>query len=189
MKTAGIILAGGKSQRMKQDKAELSWGGVSLIEKQFELLAGIFGSEAVFISGYRPKFKHVIDQEVGLGPLEGLRSTLLWMNASTEYASVIVIPIDMPFLTPEKIYQLVAVFEDVEVVKFRGFNLPVKFNHVYEVLSKIESLKKQAGTRRRFSFSELYRNLTVVEIEDGDEDHFININTPSEWNVALLENF
>ena len=50
MKFSAVILAGGRSQRMGQDKAWLRLNGKPLIERQIELVREL-GAEEVFISG------------------------------------------------------------------------------------------------------------------------------------------
>ena len=100
MKLSAGILAGGKSSRMKRDKAFLDWEGVSLIEYMTKKLS--FLSEVMISCGDPEKYAGlglplIIDENADTGPLEGIRRLLL--AASNE--RVFICAVDMPFITKE----------------------------------------------------------------------------------------
>ncbi|MBU1487388.1 molybdenum cofactor guanylyltransferase, partial [bacterium] len=95
-----IILAGGKSSRMGEDKALLRFEGRSLIEW---VIAGLkeVGGEIIIVANEPERFKSlglraVKDILPDKGPLVGLYSGLL--SSFSEYSFVC--GTDMPFLSP-----------------------------------------------------------------------------------------
>jgi molybdenum cofactor guanylyltransferase len=97
---AGIVLAGGQSSRMGQDKALLQFAGRPLIVHALSLLrnAGLSAS----IAGARPSARSslaafapvVEDPHPDLGPLAGICAAL----ASTSASHAVFLPVDLPFL-------------------------------------------------------------------------------------------
>ncbi|HEY1490194.1 MAG TPA: molybdenum cofactor guanylyltransferase, partial [Verrucomicrobiae bacterium] len=109
MKFSAVILAGGRSQRMGQDKAWLPVDGKPLIARQIEL-ARTLGAEEVFISGrsevdYRSLNCHVLQDRVpDAGPLAGIESAL----AAISTLLLLVLAVDMPQMTIEILQVLLA---------------------------------------------------------------------------------
>jgi len=100
MKFTAVILAGGRSQRMGQDKAWLRLNGKPLIERQIELVREL-GAEEVFISGradtnYDSLGCRVLhDRVANAGPLAGIESAL----AVSSTPLSLVLAVDMPKMT------------------------------------------------------------------------------------------
>lgn len=69
----GVVLAGGRSQRMGADKARLRWRGQSLLDHALEQLRGA-GCTRVLVSGAYQQYSHVADRYPERGPLGGLAS-------------------------------------------------------------------------------------------------------------------
>ncbi len=76
---AGILLAGGRSQRMGRDKATLPWHGSTLARRALGLLARVAEPPVVVVCApgqelpALPGWVQVVrDPEPGLGPLAGL---------------------------------------------------------------------------------------------------------------------
>lgn len=89
----GVVLAGGRSQRMGADKALLKWRGQRLIDRSFELLRAA-GCSRVIVSGNYPQYPHVNDQFPERGPMGGLASVALSASESRWLVSAI----DQPLL-------------------------------------------------------------------------------------------
>src|SRR4030067_2718582 len=94
----GVILTGGKSSRMGQDKALLSIGGVQLIKRMLDVFGALFDEILVVTnktgrhagSGYR----EVTDIIPDCGPLGGIYTGL--SSASSD--RIFVAPCHLPFL-------------------------------------------------------------------------------------------
>ncbi len=94
----GLVLAGGESRRMGQDKALLRRDGKSQLQHVVELLESV--SERVFVSARREqqgdaersRFDRIVDRYNGIGPVAGI------LTALEEYPEVdwLVVACDLP---------------------------------------------------------------------------------------------
>lgn len=105
-RTAGFVLAGGRSTRMGQDKALVELGGRPLIAHALDVLRGA-GLEPR-IAGARTdlsRFAPVLaDAEPDRGPLGGVVSALA--QTAQEWAAFV--SVDMPLMAPELVAYLAA---------------------------------------------------------------------------------
>lgn len=94
----GFVLAGGRSTRMRQDKALLPLAGRPLIELALDKLGALPLASAPRIAGARPELSSfapvIADLHPGCGPLSGIEAALA---ASTMPLNVF-LPVDMPLL-------------------------------------------------------------------------------------------
>lgn len=99
-----IILAGGDSRRMGQDKAMLSFAGQPLIQTVIDTIQPLFAATILSVREPRPEFDlpQVCDLHTDSGPLVGLASTLAEINTPWAF----VVGCDMPFVSPALIEQL-----------------------------------------------------------------------------------
>lgn len=184
MKLVGVILAGGKSTRMGQDKAELAWRGETLLKNQINTLCEIVDSDAVFVSGKRPGFQYVPDLEGEKGPLEGVRSVLMSLVKRFSDFHAFVVPVDMPFLSSWDLGVLKNEVRDADVCIFDGTNLPAYISNPAKVMSVIEQMN-DGGQSSNFSFKALYKRLKVTRIPRSLSTELLNLNTPEELNEAI----
>jgi molybdenum cofactor guanylyltransferase len=104
----GLILAGGSSSRMRQDKAALQYAGVTQLDRAFEL-AGRHVPQ-VFVSvrasqitdPARSQKPMIVDSVGGEGPIVGIRSAL----AAYPNVGWLVLACDLPFLSDAALSQL-----------------------------------------------------------------------------------
>ena len=89
----GVVLAGGRSQRMGVDKARLLWRGRTLLEHATGMLREA-GCSRVLVSGDYPGYACVPDQFPDRGPLGGLASIV----GHAGEARWLVVAIDQPLL-------------------------------------------------------------------------------------------
>jgi molybdopterin-guanine dinucleotide biosynthesis protein A len=108
MNLSAIILAGGESRRMGQDKAWVTVNGQPLIERAVATVREL-GIEEVFVSG-RPGTDYsafpcpvLYDLEPGCGPVAGIERGL---NAATN-GLVLVLAVDLPRMTEAFLRRLV----------------------------------------------------------------------------------
>lgn len=105
-KVSAIVLAGGYSRRMGQDKAALRLGGKTLLEFTVDKLRSL-GMEDILISGWTdcPEGTvYVPDIYPHRGPLSGIHAGLL--AASNPCA--LILPVDMPLLSEKTLHALIA---------------------------------------------------------------------------------
>ncbi len=188
MSMVGVILAGGKSTRMKQDKALLKFAGTSLLQYQFSLLEKHLGKGNVLVSGDRPEFPHVKDLFSDLGPLEGLRSVCRHLLHLEKRGTLLVIPVDMPFINDAGLSRLIHYQTKLDVAKFSAQQLPIVIHDIHKILTGIETLEKNftgGFSKGSFSFNHLFGQIQVDEIPAEEDEFFTNLNTPEDWNAAL----
>lgn len=177
MAEAGIVLAGGASTRMGEDKAGLVFENATLLDRAIKLLSD-FGADPVVVSGNRSDCEAVPDIEPGQGPLGGLYSVL---SARPELAGHwrIIIPVDMPMLDLATLNRLAnsARRQDRGAVFDRG-PLPM-------VLPPGPAPMKTAGQiltgDGRKSLHRLAGQLGLMQVPSDPADRLDNINRPEEY--------
>lgn len=188
MCTMGLVLAGGKSSRMGQDKADLLWNGKTLLQCQIEKLAHLVGEENIFVSGHRPEKKSIPDAFSDRGPIEGLKTVLTAISPENKYTKALVIPVDMPLLTIGLLEDLMKAGGPQDVIKFKDFQLPALFQNLKKIKSVLWTMEYELlnhGDSSAYSYSNLYRKTDVAEIITNQPDKMINTNTNDEWSYAL----
>lgn len=104
----GIIVAGGRSSRMGQDKALLQLGGVTVLERIAAVL-GQVAKRVITVTRDTQQYRELglettTDLYPGLGPLSGIHAGL--SASKTEWG--IVVACDMPLVQPEILHALLA---------------------------------------------------------------------------------
>jgi len=104
----GLLLAGGRSSRMRRDKAGLAYAGSTQLERAMALLEPHV--ERAYVSvrpdqsaeDLRARFAQILDSQVNLGPLAGV----LAAQARHPEAAWLVLACDLPFLDEETLRHL-----------------------------------------------------------------------------------
>lgn len=101
MAPLGAVLAGGRSERLGRDKAEVELGGRTLVERAVSTLREVF-SEVVLVSLPRRVLdlqgvEVVPDLESGQGPLGGIATAIRRARGR----SIFVLACDLPFVTSD----------------------------------------------------------------------------------------
>ena len=113
MTFSALLLAGGESRRMGRDKATMDFGGRPMWERQLELLRAL-GPDKIFVSArIKPAWaagdvEVLIDDPPSRGPLSGLTKALSEVGA----AHLLVLAVDMPFMTAEELRRSLALTAD-----------------------------------------------------------------------------
>lgn len=165
---AGVILAGGRSSRMGQNKALLDYHGTPLIEHMVDILRRS-GIQEVFISGSVDGYECIPDSAPFQGPAFAIRDVL---RTCPGYKSYLFVPVDMPRLKPEVLRELMT---HKEGGYFIGWPLPV---FLCSPITMTETSSVQ-------DFIEA-QGLYPIDLAIAFEDCFINTNTPQEWKEALV---
>lgn len=189
----GILLAGGKSRRMGEDKRFLLVGEQTLFERTLAVLQSIFQTVCVVIAQDSPPLEAEVpvvrDLVAGCGSLGGLYTGL--KQAHTEY--VFVVACDMPFLNPILVRYMVSLKDKTDIVMVRleqGLQpthalysrrcLPVIEGMLHAHQFKIQDLATHRSLHARL----------VAESELRKIDHeglsFINVNTPADLDAARM---
>lgn len=191
------ILAGGRSQRMGTDKALLDFRGRPLVDYAIETATSIEPRVTVVvhpdqlpIPGYqrmarRPEVTVIPDQFDHSGPIGGLVTALRFHR---DHRGVVLLPCDMPFLTPELIASLTASHLDSEndatvVEDENGQAQPLVGVYSGSVL-RVAAEMIGSG---RLRFGSLLERLRLGRIPAGGErSTLLNINHPVDLDTADL---
>ena len=184
----GLILAGGASSRMHQDKAALRYGGKSQLDRAFELaqrhVAEVFVSVRLDQIAEPTRARHpmIVDSIEGTGPIVGIRSAL----AEFPRDAWLVIACDLPYLSDAALSQLLRERDAaVLATAYRSTHdgLPEPLCAIWEPAAAAALAAYQAGggtCPRKF----LIRHPARL-IEPDDHRALDNVNTPEEYTQAL----
>lgn len=196
MQSAGIILCGGKSQRMGCAKALLPFGDEVLLQRMTRILLEILQPIIVVASPGQSLpdlcagIEVVYDRHPNCGPLEGLAAGL--RSVPRGRSSVFVTGCDTPFITPMFVERILSLLEDyaVAVPKADGRYHPLCAAFNTNALTYIETMLA-AGERRMGLLIESIRKREVLPVEWSDVDplskSLCNLNTPEDYATALCE--
>lgn len=189
-KLALLVIAGGRSSRMGQDKRWLEISGVGLLEGLLAKgRAGGFGEmflcaegagEGIRLLADRYGAKLLVDGEPGLGPMEGLRQGLSHMGA--EWA--VAVAADMPFFSFSALEPLRRHMEDGTPMAIlpvtRGRRNPLAA--LYR--SEMADVFGKALARGERKIGQAVEKVPHVDAELHGEAAFFNVNTMADLRIA-----
>lgn len=174
----GVVLCGGASRRMGQDKAALEVAGEALLDRAVRMLTPHV-HEVVLACGPEPRYadrglRLALDAAPGRGPLEGLRAGLA--AASTDW--VLALACDMPAAEGSLVALIEGAREGDQVVHFTARGLPEPLCALYgrAALPALEEALAR-GERRMVCF---WSSLRVRALPAPSDDVFSNVNTPDD---------
>lgn len=168
----GVVLAGGLSTRMGQDKALLRWQGQSLLEHMRALLHSA-GCERVVVSG----LQDYPDRQQDAGPLAGIARLM----AEFPDQRLLFVPVDMPLLKPDSLQSLL---NASELVYFNRCYLPLAVTAGARVCETIAACLASEAKRGRSIRAWLELN-QAQSLALADEESLANANTPEQWQKLL----
>lgn len=181
----GVILSGGMSRRMGQDKAFIEIGGLPIIGRIQTVFSQLFDETIIIANDKAPYlalgsrvYRDLVPERGALGGLY----TGLWF-ASFPYAFCVAS--DMPFLKESLIAFLMGRLQDEDVLVPRTADglQPLHAFYSKHCLGAVKQVLDE-GKLRILDFYDLVRTKEVGEAEfhdlDPDRESFINVNTPGE---------
>ena len=193
IEVTGVLLAGGKSRRMGEDKRHLVVGEQTLLERGLAVLRSIFQDVLVVIAQDSPSLgvdaRVVRDQVPDCGSLGGLYTGLI--QATTPW--VFAVACDMPFLSHAVIAQFTNRRGAVDIVmaKLAGQLHPMHALYgkrclpVVEQMIQVRQLKIQ-GMVSQSSLRVQYVTEEDLFTLDPSYRSFYNVNTVAELEEARL---
>jgi molybdopterin-guanine dinucleotide biosynthesis protein A len=189
-----IVLAGGRSTRLGQDKAALEFGGRPLLAHVVKAVSSV--CEGVIIAGGWRTQEHwpeisaswVPDVPGVAGPLAGLRAGI----AAAAHPLCLAVACDMPFLSPPLLAHLLDSIGDSDtcVPVIHGSAQPLHAVYSNRSLPTIDSLIRLG----RRSVQDLLGRLRVTYVGEQQCAEFdppglstFNMNTPEDVRFALDE--
>ena len=187
----GVILAGGKSSRMGQDKATLCINGESLLLRTRNTLINS-GCTQILLSGFvRPGWSDVVipDLYPNSGPVGGIVSTLQrLMNSGISQKIVLFVPIDAPLLSSDLLASMMNTASEIGCFMSESpmpFVLKTNENVFKQLALTISDIRagKSCSVKR---FIERL-NLMTIPSTDARISQLLNVNTPAEWEGVCRE--
>lgn len=152
--SAGIVLAGGRSERMGAAKAALEWGDGTLLDAVVTALTPAVEQVVVVrapgqaLPDLPDRVGLTEDRVAGRGPLEGLLAGL--RAVAPRFERAVVVAVDMPFMTPALAQRLLAGLDggaDAAVPRIGGQAQPLAAAYRTAIISLLSDLL-EAGERR-----------------------------------------
>lgn len=184
----GLVLAGGRSTRMRRDKAALTYRGRSQLERTCELLSAHVLE--VFVSiradqrddALRAAWPQIVDERDGLGPVAGIMAA----QRHAPDSAWLVLACDLPFLDERALRALVAARDpEAAATAFRSAHdgLPEPLCAIWEPGSAQQLRDYVAAGRqcpRKFLINARTRLLELPHREALD-----NVNSSDEYWQAM----
>lgn len=167
-RVAGLILAGGQSTRMGQDKAMLEWQGVSLLSHARALLRAT-GVDAIHVGGRPEEFDGLPDSQPHAGPARAVLDAASLLRG--RYERLLVIPVDMPLLGRDQLTPLLAALPG-QARHWEGQPLPALIP-----IEACDALHSQDIYSVKRLLAALKAELLSLPLA-GQPEAFSNINTP-----------
>ncbi len=163
-KIAGIILAGGRSSRMGENKALIKFQGKTLLDHMLETLNSANMTD-VFISGTFDGYNCIPDTKNFQGPAIAIKNILLEL---VDYDGVFFTPVDMPLLSVDAINFLL---ENKNGAFYKYHPFPVYIPNQHNIDSDANSVKA------------LLNDLSIKpqKMPKIYQSEMTNLNTPDDW--------
>ena len=178
--TIGVVLAGGRSSRMGQDKALLTINEQSLLNRTVAMLKQT-SVEQVVVSRNDGKPEHIADTIPNKGPLSGIHS------AAHKFPNkqLLILPVDLPLISADIIQALI---DEGKIrqqnVRYEKQNLPLFINNTPEFRRVLTYIITQA---ENLSVNALCRHFPLYELVNTNTDSMFNTNTPEQWEFAVQQ--
>ncbi len=179
-----IVLAGGKSRRMRTDKARLPLPGGTMVERVLAQVEGFFDEVLVSVSRAQaqafPGRRTVVDVVEGLGPMAGIFAGL--KAARNETCAVLAC--DIPDIDVRLLGSLIRQADGRDVV------VPVNPGRLLEPLFAVYSrrlIPLIEGSLRagEYSLLPLIEGVRTLKVKTGNNVRIRNLNTPEDYRNYL----
>lgn len=189
----GVLLAGGKSQRMGEDKRFLSISGRTLLERGLSAMGELFqhvcvviAQDSHFLQAHVPVFR---DRVPHCGSLGGLYTGLC--EVSTPY--VFIAACDMPFLSLQLVEYMNGLKDEADIVvaSWKDQIQPTHAFYSKRCTAILEDMIRTHELKIQKVFQHPSLNVRFVmdhEVSriDPEGRSFININNPADLEAARL---
>ena len=186
-----LILAGGDSRRMGQDKAALVLDGKTLLDLVTATMRNIFPKVIVSVRQLRNgvDVPQVCDEQPGNGPLAGLITGLAQADAPWVFA----VACDMPFVTQAVVERLAAFRSGHQAVvpMVGGHPQPLAAFYATSMLDAMrESFTAGDRSMRRVLDKFEVRYVSEAELLEADPQlrSFVDLDTPQDYQTAQKQN-
>lgn len=172
----GLILAGGLSSRMGEDKALMEIDGLTMLDRTARTLRDV-GADLVVVSGSRPG--GIPDRWREAGPVGGMASAVEVLPD----ADLLVVPVDMPRLGHAVLAPLLSQRTHA-ATRWAGHPLPMRLTLDGGTRNALAVLMTQTGRDCSVSALQTRIGTTTLPLDGLDPVLMANCNTPDEWREA-----
>ena len=185
----GVVLAGGKSSRMGENKANLLRENQDMLSYSKSLLNAV-GSSQVIVSGGEQGIKDLV---ADMGPLGGIQSIIEQFKPQ----ALLILPVDLPLMTSNELLALKQVGElSQQACYFTDHYLPLYlpvnafveqfFQQPLSVMKPQVATQKAHGKRNLSgpSVRSLLAQVPHKAITPKNSQCLFNTNTPEQWQQA-----
>jgi len=188
----GVILAGGKSRRMGEDKRFLKVGEATLLERSIKAMAQVFAEVLIVIAQDSPPLEMTgcevyRDLIADCGSLGGLYTGLTRASRRRIFA----VACDMPFLNPDMIRWFLARAPEADIVmaKLEAGLQPLHAVYGKRALPYLQQMAEERRLKIQSIAAEPSLRVTIVypsewRTMDPMSRSFQNVNSPAELQAA-----
>lgn len=189
-KITGIILSGGKSRRMGENKAFIEIEGVPIIQRIYSLFKELF-QEVIIVTNQVELFNN-FDSKIysdllpNKGVLGGLYTGLFFSTFHYSFC----VACDMPFIRKALVQYIINHIEGEDVIVPRTEDGLQPLHAIYSknCLDPIKKIMEQG----KYKIIDFYNWVNVKIVEEKDftvldplRESFINVNTPEELHSII----
>jgi len=182
MQITGIVLAGGKSSRMGEDKALLMFEGETLLKRSVKLCQSFCSS--ILISSNNPNHAEygsilVQDEIEGCGPIGGIYSCLKQSKTNWNF----VVSVDSPFVNAQFVHFMMNTiqgFDAVVPIHSRGKEPLIALYHKNCTPVMKELLEKKKFRMHNFLDKIKTKYLNAADALSNHPKLFYNLNSPED---------
>jgi molybdopterin-guanine dinucleotide biosynthesis protein A len=184
----GVVLAGGLSSRMGQDKAQLIHKNTDMLSFSKQLLLDS-GINQVVVSGNKHQVTDLLENA---GPVGGIYSVI----ARHQPNALLILPIDLPLMTSKALMQLrlkgelshkACFFEDHPIPLYLPNNgyLALFLAQVFKHYQP-QNIAKARSVKGGPSVKSLIEQVPHLKLKLDTPNILFNTNTPEQWRQATL---
>lgn len=185
----GLVLAGGKSSRMGEDKGQISYFGMEHRIYMGKILSSF--CDKVYISCQQEpiskntsEFNLLTDLVPSKGPMSGLLSAFL----THKEAAWLLVPCDLPLFSAKNVVQLLNERDSksiATVFKSATHSFPEPLIGIWEPAAF--PLIKEQFEKGNYSLTNILNNNQICLVTALDPEGLTNVNTPEEKRAFSLE--
>lgn len=179
---AAVILVGGKSSRMGQDKASLPYKEKRLVDVVADAVREA-GIENIYVSGEINGYTSLPDLLAERGPMGGICSSAV--RLCQKYTHALFIPVDMPLINVEPLRLLM--LHEQSACHFDGHPLPCTIPLDKKTMRQIDAAAQRLARKQNLSVRTFLTDLGATAITPPEhlQKALTNTNTPEEWQEAM----
>ncbi len=177
MQITGIVIAGGKSSRMGENKALIVHNGQRLIDKAIQTIKPLCNELIISSNEHIPSLNYSIisDQHKSIGPMGGLHACL--SQSKTDFN--LLIPCDVPSITTAVYEKLLEKVQDYDVVLARHKADKVEPLIAIYKTSVLAVIKEQI-ILKDYKMMHLLKRVKVCYVDFEESSFFKNMNSPKD---------